>query len=111
MYEQTGIHSDLQQIKNELIKDNHCKEIEDLKYKNHKLNCIIGDLIRLNKDILHEIISKHYMYALPVTEVELKPYTSKTFESNFLEIVNIPLNDIVINNFNIQLNQILSKYK
>lgn len=111
MYKTSGIHSDLMEIKSEIIKEKNTQELDKLRRENYKYKNIISDLVKLNRDILNEILSKHYTYCLPLTKVELKPYTNYEFERDFMQVVNIPLNNIIIRNFNYDLDKIYFEYR
>lgn len=111
MYQYSGIHSDLQEIKNEIKKENKENKIQELKRENYNLKMQVGDLLSLNKKILREIISKHYMFAVPVTKADVKMYTSEDVESFECKVVNIPLDKIVIEKFDRELLDIKYKYE
>ena len=110
MYEYSGIHSDLQEIKNELKKESKEDKIEKLERENFKLKNQISELLSLNKKILREIVSKHYMFAVPITKSDVRMYTSENVESFECKVVNIPLDKKVIELFNTELFNILHKY-
>jgi hypothetical protein len=110
MYEYSGIHSDLQEIKNELKKESKEDKIEKLERENFKLKNQICELLSLNKKILREIVSKHYMFAVPITKSDVRMYTSENVESFECKVVNIPLDKKVIELFNTELFNILHKY-
>lgn len=113
MYETSGIHSDLMEIKNS-INQTHIEDTENvisLKKQIYKCENIINDLLSLNKKILSEIVSKNNSYALPISNVDAKWYTNKELPSDFLEVVHIPLNKIIVDKFNSELKIIERKYK
>ena len=111
MYQYSGIHSDLQEIKNEIKKGSKEDKIEKLERENFKLKMQVSDLMNVNRKILREIISKHYMFAVPITKADVRMYTNEDIESFECKVVNIPLDKKVIEMFNVELFNIINKYE
>ena len=110
MYEHTGIHDDLMQIKRKLKIndiDNKAGEIEDLKEENYKLKIKLNDLYSLNKKILREIASKHYKFTVPVTRNYAEFYANTDLPNYEMQYVTIPLDEAVIEMFKSELFNIL----
>lgn len=88
---------------NLLDKDNTNEDVEKLEEENYKLKSQLNDLYSLNKKILKEIISKHYMFAVPVTKTYVEMFTSTDLPNYETKIVNIPLDEAVIEMFKREL--------
>jgi len=99
MYEYSGIHYDLMQIKEELQKESKNQRIKRIKAENKELKKQIDYLYKLNNEILEEIIKKDYTFAVSVTKPYAEWYGGEELPNYELQVVHIPLNKAIIDEF------------